>query len=50
MKVNTIQPQSYLTVADKSGVKKIMCISVLLLGGNHQYVQVGDIIMGVVKY
>lgn len=42
-----IQPQSYLTVADNTGAKKIMCISVL--GGNRQYAKVGDIIIAVVK-
>jgi large subunit ribosomal protein L14 len=42
-----IQPQSYLTVADNTGAKKIMCIRVL--GGNRQYAKVGDVIIGVVK-
>lgn len=42
-----IQPQSYLTVADNTGAKKIMCIRVL--GGRRQYAKVGDIIIGVVK-
>jgi large subunit ribosomal protein L14 len=42
-----IQPQSYLTVADNTGAKKIMCIRVL--GGSRQYAKVGDIIIGVVK-
>jgi large subunit ribosomal protein L14 len=42
-----IQPQTYLTVADNTGAKKIMCIRVL--GNNKQYGYVGDIIIGVVK-
>jgi large subunit ribosomal protein L14 len=41
-----IQPQTYLTVADNTGAKKIMCIRVL--GNNRKYAGVGDII-GVVK-
>jgi len=42
-----IQPQTYLTVADNTGGRKIMCIRVL--GGRKQYAEVGDIIIGVVK-
>lgn len=42
-----IQPQTYLTIADNTGAKKIMCICVL--GGNRQYAKVGDIVIGVVK-
>jgi len=42
-----IQPQSYLTVADNTGAKKILCIRVL--GNNRKYANVGDIIIGVVK-
>lgn len=42
-----IQPQSYLTVADNTGAKKIMCIRVL--GGNRKYAKVGDVIIGVIK-
>jgi large subunit ribosomal protein L14 len=42
-----IQPQTYLTVADNSGAKKLMCIRVL--GNNRKYANVGDIIIGVVK-
>jgi len=42
-----IQPQSYLTVADNTGAKKLMCIRVL--GNNRKYAHVGDIIIGVVK-
>ena len=41
-----IQPQTYLTVADNTGAKKIMCIKVL--GGNRKFAKVGDIIIGVV--
>jgi len=44
---NMIQPQTYLTVADNTGAKKLMCIRVL--GSNKQYAGVGDIIIGVVK-
>lgn len=42
-----IQPQSYLTVADNTGARKIMCIRVL--GGRRRYAKVGDVIIGVVK-
>jgi large subunit ribosomal protein L14 len=42
-----IQPQTYLSVADNTGAKKIMCIRVL--GNNRKYAKVGDIIIGVVK-
>ena len=42
-----IQPQTYLTVADNTGAKKIMCIRVL--GNKRKYANVGDIIIGVVK-
>jgi large subunit ribosomal protein L14 len=42
-----IQPQTYLTVADNTGAKKIMCIRVL--GNNRKYANIGDIIIGVVK-
>ena len=42
-----IQPQTYLTVADNTGAKKIMCIRVL--GNNRKYAAVGDVIIGVLK-
>jgi large subunit ribosomal protein L14 len=42
-----IQPQTYLTVADNTGAKRIMCIRIL--GNNKQYGNVGDIIIGVVN-
>jgi large subunit ribosomal protein L14 len=42
-----IQPQTYLTVADNTGAKKLMCIRVL--GNNRKYAHVGDVIIGVVK-
>lgn len=42
-----IQPQTYLTVADNTGAKKLMCIRIL--GNNRKYANVGDIIIGVVK-
>jgi len=42
-----ILPQSYLTVADNSGAKKIMCIRIL--GNVKQVGKVGDIIIAVVK-
>lgn len=42
-----IQPQTYLTVADNTGAKKLMCIRVL--GNNRKYAYVGDIIIAVVK-
>lgn len=42
-----IQPQTYLSVADNSGAKRLMCIRIL--GNNRKYANVGDIIIGVVK-
>jgi large subunit ribosomal protein L14 len=42
-----IQPQTYLTVTDNTGAKKIMCIRIL--GNNKEYGTIGDIIIGVVK-
>lgn len=42
-----IQPQTYLTVADNTGAKNLMCIRVL--GNNRKYAGLGDIIIGVVK-
>jgi len=42
-----IQPQTYLTVSDNTGAKKIMCIRIL--GNNKEYGTIGDIIIGVVK-
>ncbi len=43
-----IQQESYLTVADNSGARKIMCIRVLG-AGNRTYGGVGDTIIAVVK-
>lgn len=43
-----IQNQSYLTVADNSGARKIMCIRVLG-SSNPKYAKIGDIVIGVVK-
>lgn len=42
-----IQRQTYLTVADNTGAKELMCICVL--GNNKLYANIGDIIIGVVK-
>lgn len=42
-----IQPQTYLTIADNTGAKNIMCIRVL--GSNKKYAKIGDVIIGVVK-
>ena len=42
-----IHPQTYLTIADNTGARKIMCIRIL--GGNKKYGRIGDIIIGVVK-
>jgi large subunit ribosomal protein L14 len=42
-----IQPQTYLSVADNTGAKNILCIRIL--GNNKQYGSIGDIIIGVVK-
>nr|AOM64671.1 ribosomal protein L14 [Riquetophycus sp.] len=43
-----IQNQSYLTVADNSGARKIMCIRVLG-SSNPSYAKIGDIIISIVK-
>ncbi|HRX15362.1 MAG: 50S ribosomal protein L14 [Spirochaetes bacterium] len=43
-----IQMQTYLNVADNSGVKKVQCIKVLG-GTNRRYATVGDIIVVAVK-
>jgi len=40
-----IQPQTYLTAADNSGARTLMCIRVL----NRQYGNIGDVIIAVVK-
>lgn len=43
-----IQPQTYLTVADNSGARQLMCIRVL--GRNEKQVgTIGDVIIAVVK-
>ena len=42
-----IQPQTYLTVADNTGARKIMCIRIL--GQNKQYGNICDVIIVVVK-
>ena len=42
-----IQPQTYLTVTDNTGGKKLMCIRII--GNNKQYGTIGDIIIGVIK-
>eukprot|EP00243_Klebsormidium_subtile_P004218 TRINITY_DN18039_c0_g1_i1.p1 TRINITY_DN18039_c0_g1~~TRINITY_DN18039_c0_g1_i1.p1 ORF type:complete len:206 (+),score=32.06 TRINITY_DN18039_c0_g1_i1:159-776(+) len=43
-----IQVQSYVTVADNSGAKQLMCIRVLG-GSNQRYAGIGDVIVAVVK-
>jgi len=43
-----IQLRTQLTVADNTGVKKIMCIGIPG-GGSHRYARIGDIIVGSVK-
>ena len=42
-----IQQESYLSVADNSGAKRIQCIRVL--GTNRRYAHVGDVIVATVK-
>ena len=37
-----IQQETYLTVADNSGAKRLQCIRVL--GSNRRYAHVGDVI------
>ncbi|MGE5581640.1 MAG: 50S ribosomal protein L14 [Bacillota bacterium] len=43
-----IQAQTFLTVADNSGAKQLMCIRVLG-GSRKRYARVGDIIVATVK-
>ena len=43
-----IQTQSYLEVADNSGVRRVMCIKVLG-GSKRRYARVGDLIKVTVK-
>jgi len=43
-----IQAESYLTVADNSGARKVMCIKVLG-GTRRRYASVGDVIVVSVK-
>ena len=42
-----IQQETFLTVADNSGAKRIQCIRVL--GSNRRYAHVGDVIVAAVK-
>jgi len=42
-----IQSQTYLTIADNTGAKKIMCLKVI--GNNRKVGKIGDTIIGVVK-
>ena len=42
-----IQQETYLTVADNSGAKRLQCIWVL--GSNRRYAHVGDVIVATVK-
>ena len=42
-----IQQETYLTVADNSGAKRLQCIRVL--GSNRRYAHVGDVIVATVK-
>ena len=42
-----IQQETYLTVADNSGAKRLQCIRVL--GSNRRYAHVGEVIVATVK-
>ena len=42
-----IQQETYLTVADNSGAKRLQCIRVL--GSNRRNSHVGDVIVATVK-
>ena len=42
-----IKSQTYLTIADNTGARKIMCIQIL--GNNKKYGTIGDLLIGVVK-
>jgi len=41
------QQETYMTVADNSGAKRLQCIRVL--GSNRRYAHVGDVIVATVK-
>ena len=43
-----IFPQTRLRVADNTGARELMCIRIVA-GGNKQYADVGDVIVGSVK-
>nr|YP_009456502.1 ribosomal protein L14 [Gymnocarpos przewalskii]AUJ23092.1 ribosomal protein L14 [Gymnocarpos przewalskii]UVW79827.1 ribosomal protein L14 [Gymnocarpos przewalskii]UVW79908.1 ribosomal protein L14 [Gymnocarpos przewalskii]UVW79989.1 ribosomal protein L14 [Gymnocarpos przewalskii] len=43
-----IQPQTYLTVADNSGARKLMCIRIIG-ASNRRYARIGDVIVAVIK-
>ena len=43
-----IQQETYLTVADNTGIKKVQCIKVLG-GSKKRYATIGDVIMVAVK-
>jgi len=47
-KKNMIQPQTYLTVADNSGARKLMCIRIIG-ASNRRYASIGDVIVAVIK-
>ena len=42
-----IQQETYLTVADNSGAKRLQCIRVL--GSNRRYAHVGDVVVAVIN-
>ncbi len=42
-----IQQETFLTVADNSGAKRLQCIRVL--GSNRRYAHVGDVVVAAVK-
>nr|QVV41424.1 ribosomal protein L14 [Bridelia tomentosa] len=43
-----IQSQTYLNVADNSGVRKLMCIRIVGTS-NRRYANIGDVIVAVIK-
>ncbi|KAK9724116.1 hypothetical protein RND81_05G049200 [Saponaria officinalis] len=43
-----IQTQTYLTIADNSGAKKLMCIRIIGVS-NRRYARIGDVIVAVIK-
>ncbi|XP_051145762.1 50S ribosomal protein L14, chloroplastic-like [Andrographis paniculata] len=47
-KLDMIQPQTHLNVADNSGARELMCIRIIG-ASNRRYAHIGDVIVAVIK-